>query len=76
MMRVKRVSSIVASLLAVGAVLAPAASAAPGELDPSFGTGGSVRSFFAAGIKPKVRAASPICSAEKSSSGVISNCAI
>lgn len=41
----KRVSSIAAVLLGIGALLAPIASAAPGDLDPSFGSGGSARFF-------------------------------
>jgi len=40
---VNRVSSTLAFLLAVAALLAPAAQAAPGDLDPSFGIGGSER---------------------------------
>jgi len=40
---VKRVSSVLASLVILVALLAPAAQAAPGDLDPSFGTDGSVR---------------------------------
>jgi uncharacterized delta-60 repeat protein len=43
---VKRVSSLVASLLVLAALLAPAANAAPGDLDPSFGAGGSERFFL------------------------------
>lgn len=39
----KRVSSIIASLAILAAVLAPAASGAPGDLDPNFGNGGSER---------------------------------
>ena len=39
----KRVSSVLASLVILVALLAPAAQAAPGDLDPSFGTDGSVR---------------------------------
>lgn len=37
---------LLAVALVVLGVLAPAASAAPGQLDPTFGNGGSVRMFF------------------------------
>lgn len=43
----KWVPSVLASLVVLAALQAPAASAAPGELDPTFGASGSERIFLA-----------------------------
>lgn len=40
-----RAALVLAAVLALGAFLAAAAQAAPGDLDPTFGSGGSVRLF-------------------------------